>query len=42
MDRKHFFDAVRASVFGGSLTQAQVKGMEALPTIFASRIIHLT
>ncbi|WP_028747978.1 hypothetical protein [Rhizobium mesoamericanum] len=30
MDRKHFFDALRASIFGGSLTQSQVAGMEAL------------
>jgi putative chitinase len=30
MDRKHFFDAVRASIFGGSLKQSQVAGMDAL------------
>lgn len=30
MDRKHFFDAVRASVFGGSLAASQVQGIEAL------------
>ncbi|MCS0459548.1 hypothetical protein [Rhizobium favelukesii] len=30
MDRKHFFDAVRSSIFGGSLSTPQVKGMEAL------------
>lgn len=30
MDRGHFFDAVRDSMFGGSLSQAQVEGTEAL------------
>ncbi|MBB3315101.1 putative chitinase [Rhizobium sp. BK181] len=30
MDRKHFFDAVRASIFAGSLTTSQVQGMVAL------------
>ncbi|EPE95700.1 glycoside hydrolase family 19 protein [Rhizobium grahamii] len=30
MDRKHFFDAVRASIFACSLTVPQVEGMEAL------------
>ncbi|MBD9445747.1 hypothetical protein IB248_09155 [Rhizobium sp. RHZ01] len=30
MDRKHFFGAVRTSIFGGSLTSFQVQGMEAL------------
>ncbi|MGG7581044.1 hypothetical protein [Rhizobium sp. Nf11,1] len=30
MDRKHFSDAVRASIFGGSLSAIQVQGMEAL------------
>jgi hypothetical protein len=30
MDRGHFFDAVRDSMFGGSLSQEQVEGTEAL------------
>lgn len=30
MDRKHFFDAIRASIFGGSLSGSQVKGIEAI------------
>ncbi|NMN74198.1 MULTISPECIES: hypothetical protein [unclassified Rhizobium] len=30
MDRKHFFDATRASIFGGSLGQSQVFGMETI------------
>ncbi|CCM77134.1 hypothetical protein [Rhizobium mesoamericanum] len=30
MDRKHFFDAVRETIFDGSLKQYQVEGMEAL------------
>lgn len=30
MDRGHFFDAVRDTLFGGSLSQAQVEGTEAL------------
>jgi putative chitinase len=30
MDRKHFFDAVRETIFDGSLKQSQVDGMEAL------------
>lgn len=30
MDRSHFYDAVRASLFGGSLSQTEVIGMEAL------------
>jgi hypothetical protein len=30
MDRGHFFDAVRDTMFGGSLSQSQVNGIEAL------------
>lgn len=30
MDRKRFFDSVRTSVFGGSLKQSQVEGMDAI------------
>ena len=30
MNRAHFFSAVRSSLFGGSLTQSQVNGMEAV------------
>ncbi len=30
MDRKAFYDAARASLFGGSLSQSQVKGIDAI------------
>lgn len=30
IDRKHFFDTVRAELFSGSLTEKQVEGMEAM------------
>ncbi len=30
IDRKHFFDSIRASIFGGSITQAQVLGLETI------------
>ena len=30
LDRKLFFDAVRPSIFGGALSQLQVKGTEAV------------
>lgn len=30
LDRKHFFDSVRASLFGGHLTQEQVEGIIAI------------
>jgi len=36
MDRGYFFDAVRDSMFGGSLSQAQVEGTEALLDACAS------
>lgn len=35
IDRKIFFDAVRDSLFGGSLTEGQVKGMDATLDVWA-------
>ncbi|MUZ75185.1 hypothetical protein GOZ90_21060 [Agrobacterium vitis] len=37
MDRVKFFAAVRSVLFGGSLTLAQVKGMEARELIYWAR-----
>lgn len=36
MNRAKFFGAARSSVFGGSLSQQQVEGMEALLDACAS------
>lgn len=30
LNRKHFYDSVRESLFGGTLLQQQVAGMEAI------------
>ena len=30
IDRKHFFDTVRESLFNGAMSQGQVHGMEAI------------
>ena len=37
IDRKHFFDSVRKPLFGGSLTQRQVSGMDAIFTEWDAR-----